>query len=282
MEELGTGRNPSPNLPTGYAQIAYLMALYPEMTIVRRFGYLNSLNFLRLQAQLSDLLVQLRDQQRADSESGDQIRQTFSISFQEMATARDTDSLQYDTMEALGRALAEYAAAVQQKAFFDRLSKPTRREIDSLGSVLTQQGILTEENWLTENREDLVVLAERDHDDRITRSVRGGLLAIFHRVVQVFKRGSPWTVPGTDLSAYAEDKLSLASRILSSVIAAIVPTVGLLALTKIPSKAMCLLFIGGYAIAFSALLAVLTSAKQTDVFILMVSWMTVAVVFVTN
>jgi hypothetical protein len=209
------------------------------------------------------------------------------------------------------------AAAVQQKAFFDRLSKPTRREIDSLGSVLTQQGILTEETWLTENREDLVVLAERDHDDRITRSVRRGLLVVFHRVVQVFRRvcrtpdqdrfvltvfqGSPWTVPGTDLSAYAEDKLSLASRILSSVIAAIVPTVGLLALTKIPSKAMCLLFIGGYAIAFSALLAVLTSAKETDVFILMVryvlwdpccgtlsltarqhSWMTVAVVFVTN
>jgi hypothetical protein len=78
------------------------------MTIVRRFGYLTSLNVLRLQAQLSDLLVQLRDQQRADSESGDGIRQTFSISFQEMATARGANSRQYDTMEALGRALAEY------------------------------------------------------------------------------------------------------------------------------------------------------------------------------
>lgn len=44
----------------GYPKLARLMACYPETAILRRFGELNTINILRLQAELQDMEHQLQ------------------------------------------------------------------------------------------------------------------------------------------------------------------------------------------------------------------------------
>ena len=47
--------------PRGYPRLAALMGSYQETAIFRRFGKLNMLNLLSLQAELTDLEVQLEN-----------------------------------------------------------------------------------------------------------------------------------------------------------------------------------------------------------------------------
>lgn len=52
----------------GYPKLAAAIELFPELGIYRKFGALNSLNLLYLQAELEDLEEELRRQQKIDDE----------------------------------------------------------------------------------------------------------------------------------------------------------------------------------------------------------------------
>ena len=65
----------------GYNEIADFMKDYPQYAITRRFGYLNYLNILYLQAEIVDLEVRLLDYSKKDAHSTDRMRRKYQHSW---------------------------------------------------------------------------------------------------------------------------------------------------------------------------------------------------------
>lgn len=62
------------DVPAGYPKLAERMGLIPEIAIFRRFGFLNQLNILYMQAELKDLEEKLEEIQRRDGQSNGEER----------------------------------------------------------------------------------------------------------------------------------------------------------------------------------------------------------------
>lgn len=60
------GARQDDDLPPGYPKLAERMSIAPETAVFRRFGFLNTLNLLYLQAELMDIEDQLKHLQKKD------------------------------------------------------------------------------------------------------------------------------------------------------------------------------------------------------------------------
>jgi hypothetical protein len=96
--------------PRGYHRLANLMGHYPEAAIFRRFGALNTIHLLSLQAELIDLQVQFRDICAEDDRMGDPDEQEFSTFFRKLRACED--SLQYDMLKDIRAKLREYSMSL--------------------------------------------------------------------------------------------------------------------------------------------------------------------------
>jgi hypothetical protein len=97
--------------PQGYQRLAHLMGAYPDHAIFRRFGWLSSLNLMRLQAELAALELDLKECQQQNEED-EQLRNlqkgaTYSTSFATMA--RETHCVQLELMKKSTVKLQEYS-----------------------------------------------------------------------------------------------------------------------------------------------------------------------------
>jgi len=61
----------------GYHEIAELMARYPATAVFKRFGFLNALDILYLQAELARLEKELLEISRKNRDSTDQFKQRY-------------------------------------------------------------------------------------------------------------------------------------------------------------------------------------------------------------
>lgn len=94
----------------GYPKLARLMSLEPDTAIIRRFGDLNMLNILRLQAELHDMERELKQTREEDAKSNDAIRTAYNKDFRLMRDWQETgDSEQYDLLIRIGSKLQEYS-----------------------------------------------------------------------------------------------------------------------------------------------------------------------------
>lgn len=93
--------------PQGYHRLADLMGQYSETAIFRRFGALNAITLLSLQAELIDLQVQFRDIWAEDDRSDDSDEQQFSTYFRRLRESGD--SIQYEMLQEIRAKLREYS-----------------------------------------------------------------------------------------------------------------------------------------------------------------------------
>lgn len=194
----------------GYPKLARLMSLSSETAIFRRFGELNMLNLLRLQAELHDLEHQLQEIRDEDSQSNDPIRASYVTDFRLMRDWRETgDSLQYDLLVSIGEKLQEYSIvpllgpillsivlilsidlALSQTRELTKAEIPTRREIGFLRSWLVRPSMgnnfLNDREqtiWEIPNTSDLITLFPRHLEkDAFTSLLNGALLDIYHGI----------------------------------------------------------------------------------------------------
>jgi hypothetical protein len=165
----------NPPIPNGYRDLAYLMAKKESpWAIFRKFGQLNMLNLLCLQAELIDLQEALRYCCEADDngESGDWAKR-FAYSFLEMRQVYNEDRIngdpvasvpvamkeQYRLLLLIREKLKEYS---QYYRSTPRLSKVLTRhtdeallrlaELEGLGSA-TQQNLTCLRTWLFRERQ---------------------------------------------------------------------------------------------------------------------------------
>lgn len=94
----------------GYPKLARLMSLSRQTAIFRRFGELNMITLLRLQAELVDLEHQLQDLRDEDAQSKDPVRMSYIKDFRLMRDFLESgDSLQYELLVTIGDKLREYS-----------------------------------------------------------------------------------------------------------------------------------------------------------------------------
>jgi hypothetical protein len=94
----------------GYPRLADMMERSTETAIFRRFGALNALNLLRLQAELHDLEHELEEVIKEDFRSKDSIRAGYSTDFKLVARwAQDGDSIYHETLVKIGEKLEQYS-----------------------------------------------------------------------------------------------------------------------------------------------------------------------------
>lgn len=103
----------------GYAKLSTLMGQHPETAVFRRFDGLNMLNLLSLQAELTDLELQLQHIREEDDTSEDPLRMFHSIDFWELRQSRKAgDDLQWHILLSIRQKLQEYS-----NAFIERICK---------------------------------------------------------------------------------------------------------------------------------------------------------------
>ena len=96
--------------PRGYPKLAELMGTHYETAIFRRFRELNMLNLLSLQAELTDLEIQLQNIRGEDELSEDPIRELYAVDFHEMIQQREEgDDLQWRMLLRIRGKLQEYS-----------------------------------------------------------------------------------------------------------------------------------------------------------------------------
>ena len=106
--------HPTPVPERGYPKLAALMGAYHDTTIFRRFGKLNMLNLLSLQAELTDLEVKFENIRREDEDSGDDVRMLYAVDFREMRDhANDANNLQWQILLDIRAKLQEYSITWQ-------------------------------------------------------------------------------------------------------------------------------------------------------------------------
>lgn len=93
-----------------YPALAWLMSSYPDNAIFRRFGALNLLHLLRLQAELQDMEHQLEKIREEDADSQDLTRTSYVKDFRTMLDNEELgDSEQYEQLVEIGKKLHEYS-----------------------------------------------------------------------------------------------------------------------------------------------------------------------------
>ena len=116
----------------GYHRLADLMGYYPEAAIFRRFGSLNMLNLLSLQAELVDLQVQFRDIWAEDNSSLDLNEKDYSTYFRKLRQSEN--SLQYEMLLNIRRLLREYSTLASPKKICYVSITTIRRRSSSSGA----------------------------------------------------------------------------------------------------------------------------------------------------
>ena len=102
-------------MPAGYPRLASLMGAHPEAAIFRRFGSLNALNLLHLQAELTHLESELYRQAKADAESGHFERSLYDRDWQTLsqsATAKDANPEQWKLLLQVRDKLRQYSESI--------------------------------------------------------------------------------------------------------------------------------------------------------------------------
>lgn len=95
---------------TGYHRLADMMGPYPDIAIFRRFGPLNMLNLLSLQAELVELEADLRDIWSADNDSQNEEEQEFATYFRSLRKSEGgPNDGQYQMLLEIRRKLLEYS-----------------------------------------------------------------------------------------------------------------------------------------------------------------------------
>ncbi|KAF2725246.1 hypothetical protein K431DRAFT_300152 [Polychaeton citri CBS 116435] len=296
--------------PRGYHRLADLMGHYPETAIFRRFGSLNMLNLLSLQAELIDLQIQFRDIWAEDDISMDLNEKEYSTYFRKLM--RSETSLQHEMLLAIRKKLHEYNTALVQASQMRRLPSPDKADIHFLRDWLT--GIGDGDNFLRErekytwalprnsppqehkylNEDFLTIYAATEEQDIFSKILSSSLLDLWTYVRSRWssERVESGTVgqqnarfpksinPDSGLLQYTEAALLRFNNVLISVIGAALPIVSIVALYFIKTEGGRIGAMAGFTIIFALVLAIFTNARRLEIAASTAAFAAVEVVFI--
>ncbi|KAL1628562.1 hypothetical protein SLS56_005794 [Neofusicoccum ribis] len=295
--------NQTDGLPPGYPKLAEQMSFFPEKAIFRRFGFLNNLNILYLQAELMDIEDRLRTMQRVDSTKPgperyyatdwDFLQRGDSAQLKLVLQAReklDQYSGWPSSIANERRPLTPRAdTALLQQSRLLHLKFPARSDLSYLQSYLASRHMgpraldgLDSEVWGTDrdprgHSPDIVALLPRKRRDMFSHLVtERGAEAWFRFGLDRLSKPSP--VHG--MVAYEESTLHRLTYLVATALASLLPIVSIVVLYFVGSMEARLGIIAAFNVLTSFCLAFFTAAKRTDVFAVAAAFSALQVVFV--
>ncbi|KAH9862706.1 hypothetical protein J1614_010799 [Plenodomus biglobosus] len=268
------------------------MHKHPDNAILRRFGELNLLNLLRLQADLQDIENELLQIREEDLLSEDPVRICYSKDFRVMRDNERVggDSEQYDLLIKIGNKLQEYNAALALALQVKGAEQPTERELENLRSWLRRpkggNDFLAGEEakvWEDKNASEYVTLFPRAdlENDAFTSFLGGRLLDVYHSIWGGNRKAKYGTEPGeVEIRKYSGRKIAKTGNIAVAIISSILPTLVILALYFVKRMIVRIGLVILFTAIFSVALAVFTAACKVEIFSATAAFAAVEVVFI--
>ncbi|KAH4014499.1 hypothetical protein HBI70_177620 [Parastagonospora nodorum] len=274
----------------GYPSLAELMHSSPDNAIFRRFGELNMLHLLRLQAELQNMESELQKIREEDSMSNDPIRECYAKDFTAMRDNEEIgDSEQYEQLVRIGTKLQEYNAALNLVLPVTKAQEPTGAELKRLLSWLSRakggNSFLTGDEsrvWQGNDTSEYITLFPRDlEDDAFTTFLGGRLLDMYHGIIGYKRRRKYGTgARDSELRKYSVRRIGKASNVAVAAVSSILPTLVILGLYFVKRMIVRIGLVILFTAIFSVALAVFTSARKVEIFSATAAFAAVEVVFI--
>ncbi|KAI9697151.1 MAG: hypothetical protein M1820_007886 [Bogoriella megaspora] len=280
---------PADDTPAGYPKLAEWIGLVPETAIFRRFGFLNSLNLLYMQAELKYLEEKLKNVQRRDNQTpGDE--QWYTRDYFFLDDSKEEHGEQIRLIMDMREKLEKYNAALIQQSQILPMKSPSSFDLDYIQRFLVSKEMLPAtlagadcNTWGTVHKPkgyepDIVMLRPREKTDILTKLViEKGTSKFFSHGLGRFLKPSP--VHG-GLVGFEGSTLSRLTYIVTTALASLLPVASITVLYFINSPKLRLGFIAIFTVLLSISLALFTSAKRAEIFALTAAFSAVQVVFV--
>ncbi|KAK8167590.1 hypothetical protein BC567DRAFT_164935 [Phyllosticta citribraziliensis] len=280
---------PSNDLPAGYPRLAARMGLQPELAIFRRFGFLNKLNILCLQAELAaieeDLKLLLCTQSQVSSES---LLRDWGTA-RKSADEREDDGRdpRLNLILAAGEKLEKYNAAVVQQSRMLAMDPPKKNDLDYIQRFIgdeSQMGFphpfsgADSEIWGSiespkGHANDIITPYPYRQKDMFSKLVKKKFFDFgFDRVWRSCKIG--------DLEFWDEKVIDRMTSMVSTALASILPIISIIILYYVESMEAKFGIMAVFNILISVCLGLLTHAKRSEIFAVTAAFSAIQVVFV--
>ncbi|KAK5053171.1 hypothetical protein LTR84_002145 [Exophiala bonariae] len=273
----------------GYPKLAQLMDREPETAIVRRFGRLNMLNILRLQAEIQDMERELDQILEEDAKSGDAIRESYTKDFRLMRDWREAgDSEQYDLLVNIGSRLQEYNDFVSQDLVLSKAESPSVRELAFLQKWLIRPGMgdqflndVERTTWDSSNAPDLISLSGAvQGKDHVSKFIYGVLLDFHHRIWGNTGVSSHELHLDKGIRKYRNTRLLWLSNTINAALSSLRPTVMILVLYFVKRMLVRIGLVIVFTAIFSLALSTFIKATKIENFSATAAFAAVEVVFI--
>ncbi|CAI6333416.1 unnamed protein product [Periconia digitata] len=269
-------------------RFARQIELRPECAIFRRFGSLNALNLLYLQAELVLLEESLHEQQKTDSESTHPRRIKYARNWYQLEHSEEHgDKRQLELVHKIRDTLKQYNDALIQQAHILGYPKPSHIDLEYLQSFLHENLKLTlcgpdATIWgsslgKTNYSPDLITLCPRRKEDPFSNFAADKTIHfLFKCGLHRFMKPSP--IHG--VVGYEDTLIFKITYWITSIVASMIPILSIVVLYTVHSLKARLGIIAGFNVLLSICLIGFTNAKRSEIFAVTAAFAAVQVVFV--
>ncbi|EON64338.1 hypothetical protein W97_03569 [Coniosporium apollinis CBS 100218] len=260
----------------GYPRLGTYMGLIPEVAILRRFGDLNAQNLLYLQAEIVHLERELRELELADSLSTIGRKPQYAVDWFWLSRSElDGDQKQWNKFCNIREKLREYNEAIIQQATIAALPEPSAYDLNDIQRYLAapemgRQAFRGADQYIwgstvdsTGHAPDLISLRGRHSEDPFSKWVTEKFTL---RVFQCFGYKFKKIHPRYGVVVCEDSKILAWTRLISSVVASLLPVASIILLHTMQSMAARLAIIATFNVVFSVLLCQITTAKGGEIF----------------
>ncbi|GME46450.1 uncharacterized protein LTHEOB_5762 [Neofusicoccum parvum] len=273
--------------------MAKLMNDIPETAVFRRFGVLNSLNLLYLQAELMEIEQNMKDAQISDHYNPQGNKSLYAKNWFFLSVSKhDGDENQLSLAELAREKLEKYNTALVHQEKILSMKKPGTYDMDFIqrfiasndsGAPYALTGI-DSEVWGScecpkDRANDLVALRPRHEEDWFSKWVTGkGISKFFDLGCARNRKPSP----DHGFVGYEDTSLLRITYNITSVLASLLPIASIVILYCVQPMKIRLAIIAGFNIVLSLCLIAFTTARRADVFAVAAAFSAVQVVFVSG
>jgi hypothetical protein len=268
-----------------YHSLANLVAKQPGFAILRRFSELNAKNILYMQAELAILEDELAELEHEDLNSDDVTHRKYQWEAYELIRAPPGEDKQWQKILEIRAKLKEYNLLLLQQQRLNNLPGPNSHDLSQLHRILDWEEYggewlePPEDAWSSRFEYDLVALSARSAgQDRFDRWLAEKVVPFIHRRI-LHRKVRPGEAEDTTYE-YSDKTLRRFAEVVMIIIAALLPSVPVIALNYIPSILIKLLFVVAFSFLFSVCLVYFTSATRPDIFAVVTALASVQVVFI--
>ncbi|OCK73575.1 hypothetical protein K432DRAFT_364712 [Lepidopterella palustris CBS 459.81] len=283
-------KNALPPLPDqGYRTVARMMAIKGlDMPIFRRFGQLNMLNLLSLQAELMKLHEQLK--WVCQDDDADEERHKYAWSFEDLIDEDKRGGAlneQWGILKKIRSKLKEYNEALLQVSQVQQLEAPSKQQIRDfqLFTLLSECDCETKlfqgaEQFTWNDHSDLITICPRNlQADNFQNVMADWIVNINHKFRGHRKKGERIA------DHVIQYDLSLIDRLCAmtaTMLAAVLPIIAVLILNEVHNISTRIYITIGLTALFAIAVSTVTSASRIEVFAATAAFVAVEVVFIGN